>query len=156
MKRITIAFCTAAMLFACSNDNRTETKTDKTNTATSTSDSKAKTEDWVAVDSATAMKTMMEAGTPGAQHAMLAKYDGNWNAETTMWWAPDSKPQISKGSCTNKMIMGGRYQQSNFKGDFAGFPFEGTSITGYDNAKKAFFSTWMDNMSTGTMKMEGT
>ena len=32
--------------------------------------------------------------------------------------------------------MGGRYQQSTFKGDFGGMPFEGTSTTGYDNAKK--------------------
>ena len=35
-------------------------------------------------------------------------------------------------------------------------PFEGTSTTGYDNAKKVFFTTWMDNMSTGVMNMEGT
>lgn len=52
--------------------------------------------------------------------------------------------------------MGGRYQQSTFKGDFGGMPFEGTSTTGYDKGKKVFFSTWMDNMSTGIMNMEGT
>ncbi|HVF81781.1 MAG TPA: DUF1579 family protein, partial [Flavisolibacter sp.] len=34
--------------------------------------------------------------------------------------------------------------------------FKGTSTTGYDNAKKVFFSNWMDNMSTGIMNMEGT
>ena len=37
-----------------------------------------------------------------------------------------------------------------------GQPFEGTGTTGYDNAKKAYFTTWMDNMSTGMMNMEGT
>lgn len=34
------------------------------------------------------------------------------------------------------MIFGGRYQLSNYKGNFMGMPFEGMSIMGYDNAKK--------------------
>ena len=34
-------------------------------------------------------------------------------------------------------------------------PFEGTSTTGYDNAKKVYISTWIDNMSSGIMTMEG-
>jgi hypothetical protein len=34
-------------------------------------------------------------------------------------------------------------------------PFEGISTTGYDNAKKTFVSTWVDNMGTGIMIMEG-
>ena len=153
MKRITIAFCAATFLFAC---NSGEQKADDTNVASSSSESKAKTKEWVPVDSATAMKKMMEAGTLGPQHAMLAKSDGNWNAETTMWWTPDGPPQISKASCTNKMILGGHYQQSTFKGDFGGMPFEGISTTGYDNTKKLFFSSWVDNMGTGIMNMEGT
>lgn len=36
-----------------------------------------------------------------------------------------------------------------------GMPFEGYSITGYDNAKKVFVSSWIDNMGTGIMFMEG-
>jgi len=152
MKRTIIAVCAEAFLFAC---NSAEQKTEDANVASSESDSKAKTE-WIPVDSATAMKKMMEAGTLGPQHAMLAKSDGNWNAETTMWWTPDGPPQTSKATCTNKMIFGGRYQQSTFKGDFGGMPFEGTSTTGYDNTKKVFFTSWIDNMGTGIMYMEGT
>ncbi|MEJ7738267.1 MAG: DUF1579 domain-containing protein [Chitinophagaceae bacterium] len=108
------------------------------------------------VDSATAMKSMMEAGTPGQQHAMLAKGDGKWTAETTMWMSPDGQPMTAKSNAVNKMVLGGRYQQTTFKGDFMGMPFEGSSTTGYDNAKKMFFTTWMDNMSTSLMNMEGT
>ena len=37
-----------------------------------------------------------------------------------------------------------------------GQPFEGISTTGYDNAKKVFTNTWIDNMGTGIMTMEGT
>jgi hypothetical protein len=54
------------------------------------------------------------------------------------------------------MILGGRYQESKHIGTFDGKPFEGFSTLGYDNAKKTFQSTWIDNMGTGTMFMEGT
>lgn len=156
MKRIIIVFCTVSFLFACNSGENKDAKTEETKVDSTTADSKAKPEEWVPVDSATAMKTMMEAGTPGQQHAMLAKGDGKWVAETTMWMAPDAPPMKAKSSAVNKMVMGGRYQQTSFKGDFMGMPFEGSSTTGYDNAKKVFFTSWMDNMSTGLMNMEGT
>jgi hypothetical protein len=156
MKRIIIVFCTAFFLFACNSGENTGAKTEEPKMDSTTADSKAKPDEWVPVDSATAMKTMMEAGTPGQQHAMLAKGDGKWTAETTMWMAPDAPPMKAKSSAVNKMVMGGRYQQTSFKGDFMGMPFEGSSTTGYDNAKKVFFTTWMDNMSTALMNMEGT
>ncbi len=36
-----------------------------------------------------------------------------------------------------------------------GMPFEGMSMTAYDNAVKKFTASWIDNMSTGIMNMEG-
>ena len=33
--------------------------------------------------------------------------------------------------------------------------FKGTGIEGYDNGKKKFVGTWMDNMGTGIMMSEG-
>ncbi|MEO6455613.1 MAG: DUF1579 domain-containing protein [Ginsengibacter sp.] len=155
MKRIIIFFCVAAFLFAC-NDNNTDATTTETKSDSTTTDSKATSDEWVPVDSATAMRSMMEAGTPGPQHAMLAKGNGKWTAETTMWMSPGATPMTTKSNAVNKMVMGGRYQQTTFKGDFMGMPFEGSSTTGYDNAKKKFFTTWMDNMSTALMNMEGT
>lgn len=156
MKKIFIALCTASFLFACNSGENTGAKTEETKVDSATAGSKAKSEEWVPFDSATAMKTMMEAGTPGQQHTMLAKGDGRWTAETTMWMAPDAPPMKAKSSAVNKMVLGGRYQQTSFKGDFMGMPFEGSSTTGYDNTKKMFFTTWMDNMSTALMNMEGT
>ena len=155
MKRLLIACCAAFFLFAC-NSEQTASKTDEANLVSNTSNPTVETDEWVPVDSATAMKTMMEAGTPGQQHAMLAKGDGKWTAEMTMWMSPDAPPMTNKSNVVNTMVYGGRYQQTTFKGDFMGMPFEGSSTTGYDNAKKAFFTTWMDNMSTGLMNMEGT
>lgn len=137
MKRFAIALCAAILL-------------------TSTSGiAQVKQVKWIPVDSVTAMQKMIEVGMPGMQHALLAKSDGEWDAEMKMWMSPGSLPMITKSICSNKMIFDGRYQQSTFKGDFGGMPFEGISITGYDNAEKVYFSTWMDNMSTGMMTMKG-
>lgn len=153
MKKIAITFCAAFFLFACKNETDTAKSTDATASATATT---AKSEEWIPVDSATAMKTMMEAGTPGKEQAMLAGSDGTWNVETTMWMAPDAPPMNSKGVAVNKMILGGRYQQMTFKGDMMGMAFEGVSTTGYDNARKVWASSWVDNMSTGIINMDGT
>jgi hypothetical protein len=58
----------------------------------------------------------------GQQHAMLAKDDGKWTAETTMWMSRGASPITAKSSAVNKMVFGGRYQQNAFKGDFMGAP----------------------------------
>jgi len=157
MKRFTIAFCTAIALFACSNEEKTaDNKNEEAKVASAKTDEPSDKKQWIPVDSATAMQKMYEVGTPGPQHAMLAKSNGTWNAEMTMWMADGAPPMVTKAVATNKMIFGDRYQQSTFKGDFGDMPFEGVSTTGYDNAEKMYFSTWMDNMSTGMMTMKGT
>ena len=51
--------------------------------------------------------------------------------------------------------MGGRYQVNNYSGNMMGMLFEGMGIPADDNAKKVFISTWIDNMGTGLMKVEG-
>lgn len=155
MKRILIAFCTAIVFFGCSSNEKAGAKMDDVVSDSTAGSSNRTGEEWVPVDSATAMKTMMEAGTPGQQHAMLAKGDGKWTAEMTMWMSPGAPPMTAKSTAINKMVMGGRYQQTTFKGDFMGMPYEGSSTTGYDNVKKKYFTTWMDNMSTSIMSMEG-
>lgn len=156
MKSIFTALCAAFVLVACNNETKDAQATNDTAAASTTTAASSKTsEEWVPVDSATAMQTMIAAGTPGPEHAMLAKENGLWNAEVTMWNAPGEQPMTSKGTMTNKMIMGGRYQQSTFKGDMMGMPFEGLSTVGYDNASKKWVSTWVDNMSTMIMTLEG-
>ena len=104
MKQIIFAFFTASFLFAC-NANETDNANMETSKMDSaTMDSKKTSDEWIPVDSATAMKTMMEAATPGQQHTMLAKDDGKWTAETTMWMSPDAAPITAKSSAVNKMV----------------------------------------------------
>jgi hypothetical protein len=107
------------------------------------------------MDSAAAMKLWMDYMTPGQVHQMLSKWDGTWTEEITMWMAPGAPAQKSTATAVNRMILGGRYQESRVTGSFEGMPFEGISIVGYDNSKKIFQSSWIDNMGTGVLFMEG-
>lgn len=102
------------------------------------------------------MQKWMEYATPGDVHKMLAKYNGKWTATTKIWMAPGQPPMENTAEVTTDMYMGDRYQRSTYSGDFGGMPFNGESTTGYDNTRKVFTNTWIDNMGTGIMYSEGT
>ncbi|HYV54140.1 MAG TPA: DUF1579 domain-containing protein [Chitinophagaceae bacterium] len=121
-----------------------------------TASAQSSTQQSMTPEQAEMMKKWEAYMTPGDIHKMLAKSNGEWNEDVTMWMDPAAPPQKSTSTATNTMIMGGRYQQSMHRGSFNGMPFEGMSLLGYDNAKKTFISTWIDNMGTGIMTMEGT
>lgn len=110
----------------------------------------------LAAQNDSAQKAMMAYMTPGEMHKMLAKADGKWKEDITMWMAPGTQPVKNTATAENKMILGGRYQQTTHTGTFMNMPFEGISTIGFDNAKKVFVSSWVDNMGTGIMYMEGT
>lgn len=94
--------------------------------------------------------------TPGAPHDYLADQTGTWRYEMTMWMDPSAPPVESSGTMTSSMMLGGRYQAQSFEGSFMGMPFEGYSITGYDNAEEEYFNVWVDNMGTGMLETRGT
>lgn len=102
------------------------------------------------------MKKWMDYSTPSDMHTMLAKMDGEWNEEVSFWMDPKAPEQKMQATCVNKMILGGRYQESKHTGDFGGMPFEGIGMLAWDNTLKKFVNTWVDNMGTGIMYMEGT
>lgn len=102
------------------------------------------------------MKAMMAYATPGDIHKMMAKSVGTWSAAITMWMQPNTPPMNSTGEMKNEMILGGRYLKGTNTGNFMGQPFEGISVTAYDNAKKIFLNNWIDNMGTGMMNLTGT
>lgn len=105
-------------------------------------------------------KAMMEAwakvATPGEAHKMLAMSVGTWDTTVKSWWQPGAPPMESKGTAENRMIMGGRFLEGRFTGTMMDMPFEGLGYTGYDNYKKKYVNTWMDNMGTGIVTGLGT
>ena len=55
-----------------------------------------------------------------------------------------------------KMVLDGRFLQQEFSGDMMGHPYSGIGISGYDNLRKRYVSTWIDTMGTGVFVMDGT
>jgi hypothetical protein len=158
MKHFIISACFASLAAMGCTSN--ETKKDETasvsDTATTTAANVEATPAAPApVDSATMMKNWEAYSTPGDMHKLMASWNGTWEGETTMWQAPGAPPQTSKGTAVNKTVLGGRYQVGTHKGTMMGMPFEGMSTLAYDNARKVFINTWIDNMGTGLMKLEG-
>jgi hypothetical protein len=103
---------------------------------------------------------------PGENHKILADSVGNWTYVTTFWMSPDTNapPLTSKGKTSTKAVMGGRYFISEHRGmmsmpgpdgKLADTEFNGMEVAGYDNVKRKFVSTWIDNFGTGIMAFQG-
>lgn len=101
------------------------------------------------------MKAWTDYMTPGKEHKELGTSVGNWKASLKMWMDPTQAPTEMESRVSNEMILGGRYLVSKYKGEMMGMPFEGISTLGFDNATKKYVSSWIDNMGTGLMYMEG-
>jgi Protein of unknown function (DUF1579) len=106
-------------------------------------------------DNDAAMKAWMDYMTPGEMHEMLATAAGEWDTKSTYWMNPGDDPVVSEGTTNVEMILGGRYQKSTTTSEMMGMPFEGISITAFDNATKEFNNVWIDNMGTGVMTSKG-
>jgi hypothetical protein len=111
------------------------------------------------------MAQMMELSKLNDNHKLLASLAGSWTYSLKSWIDPKAPPTESKGTATRKAIMDGRFFVGDFNGKFKmpgadgkmkDMDFKGMSIEGYDNVKQKFFSSWVDNMGTGTMMSEGT
>src|SRR5881392_4341395 len=112
------------------------------------------------------MKQMMELSKLNENHKLLSSLDGNWNYTIKFWMNPDpnAKPQESKGTAVRKSMMDGRFSTLDVTGkmEMPGpdgkkkeMTFKGHGIDGYDNVKKKFVGSWIDNMGTGIMFSEG-
>jgi hypothetical protein len=106
-------------------------------------------------DSAAMMQAWEAYMTPGPEHQRLASLAGDWTWNSTFWMAPGGPGEKSEGTMTAQPIMDGRYVIEQWNGTVMGGPFEGRSLSGYDNAKKQHWSVWVDNMSTGAMTSWG-
>jgi hypothetical protein len=119
-----------------------------------------------AADMQKMMAQMMELAKLNENHKLLADLAGTWSYTVKMWMNPDpnAKPDESKGTAVRKSMMDGRYfvvdvtgkmEMPGADGKKKEMTFKGMGIDGYDNVKKKFVGTWMDNMGTGVMMSEG-
>jgi len=111
------------------------------------------------------MASMMEMAKPNENHKVLEKEIGSWNYKVKWWMSPQAPPMESTGTTSTKSVMDGRYIISEHTGKMSmpgpdgkmmDSDFKGIGTEGYDNAKKKYVASWIDNMGTGIMLMEGT
>ncbi len=101
------------------------------------------------------MKKWSAYSTPGDFHKGMEYFVGTWKVDSQYWMKADAPPMKSEMTSVQEMILGGRYLKSVTKGMSMGMPFEGHNYTAYDNSKKKYVGTWMDNMGTGIILLEG-
>ncbi|MGH9602805.1 MAG: DUF1579 domain-containing protein [Terriglobales bacterium] len=98
---------------------------------------------------------MAKYATPGEHQGHLAAMAGRWSTVTKTWPAPGAPVQESKGMATHKMVLGGRFLQTSYKGSFFGQAFEGTGHAAYDRYKNKYQESWIDSMGTMLLVSEG-
>jgi len=128
-------------------------------------DKDAKKKDAAPTGGGDEMAMMMELAKPGPNHKLLLHSVGTWNYAMKWWMDPGAPPTESSGTAKFREAMGGRYLISEYLG-MAPMPgpdgkmtpqeFKGLGTDAFDNAKKKFVSTWIDNMGTGIMMAIGT
>ncbi|MFA5405304.1 MAG: DUF1579 domain-containing protein [Ignavibacteria bacterium] len=101
------------------------------------------------------MKKWMDYMTPGKEHKEFAMMDGDWTFTGKMWMDPNAEPQTYSGYAKFETLLGGRYSQMTITSKMMGMDYKGIGVNAYDNGKKVYISTWIDNFGTGVMYMEG-
>lgn len=107
------------------------------------------------VDPAVMQAKWIEYGTPGPAHQRFAHKAGRWKLNVKHFMAPGQPPMESEATSEIKLALDGRYLTDSMSGSMMGSPFHGLGMTGYDNLKKVYWVTWVDNMGTGVTYMEG-
>src|SRR5437763_4517169 len=113
------------------------------------------------------MQQMMGMSKMNENRNLLEEMNGDWSYAIKLRTNsdPNAPPQQSKGTATRKSVMGGRYvmmdvsgkmQMPGEDGKMKDKMFKGMGIEGYDNVKKKFVASWIDNMGTGIEFSEGT
>jgi hypothetical protein len=108
------------------------------------------------MDQKAMMEAWMKFATPGPAHKALQPLVGTWNVKITTWMAPGTPPISSEGVSEVAWVLGGRYLEQKNEGSFMGQPYSGIGYTAYDNYKKQYLGTWMDNVGTSILSMSGT
>jgi hypothetical protein len=101
------------------------------------------------------MDAYIKAGTPGPEHAALAKTAGTYALKIRSWGKPDAPPAESTGTAVRRMTLGDRVLVEEMSATMMGQPFTGYGMLGYDNTTDEYWTTWNDSMSTGLMVSEG-
>lgn len=151
----------AICMAACNNSKKTDVqqRSNTDTTATNPTENIISNQTPAMPDSATmaqAMKAWEDFAKPGAEHAWMATQTGTWVCDSIkQWMDPNQPPAISSATEKITMAINGLYQMTDFTGNMMGQPFTGHAMMGFDKMKKKFVLSWIDNMGSGIVHMEG-
>ncbi len=98
-----------------------------------------------------------QAPQPTAQHQILFRDLGVWDAEFSLWHAgPDAPPMTGKAVETNRRLEDGLWVLSEYRCQIGPMPFVGHGQFGYDPVANKYVGTWVDTMSPYLSTMQGT
>lgn len=107
----------------------------------------------------------LAAAAPGPRHKELDPFVGAWRATVKTWTGgPGSQPIQTAGTSTVKWVLDGRFLLEEFTGKMivptAGgqskaAAYQGMGLTGYDNTRNLYVSTWADTTSTAILNFAG-
>ena len=89
----------------------------------------------------------------GERHAALEGLVGEWDVD--VWVALGGAQVESKGKATYRWLIEGRWLAQELECAVQGRPIKGFGVTGYDNFKGKYVSTWVDDQSTAMLRYEG-
>jgi Protein of unknown function (DUF1579) len=161
MKR-KLAYVMAAAFFfaACNNETKPDPEKAAGETGKTNETSAGTVIPALGNDSASQAKIMQawqDFATPGAEHQWMAKGAGTWVCDSmAQMMDPAAPPAYSKASETVTIAMNGLYQLTDFSSTMMGMPMQGHSIMGFDKMKKKYVLSWIDNVGSGIVRLEGT
>jgi hypothetical protein len=94
-------------------------------------------------------------GTPGPEHAVLARRVGSWDVAVRSWSAPGATPRESAGRSEWQALLGGRYFEERFEVSSASGTYRAVGVAGFDKIRKRYVSTWIDDSGTAILHSEG-
>lgn len=156
MRKIALLICTASfIILSCNNKSEDAKPTTDSTAIVPPTETKTETAHAAMPSQATMDSLWKVFKTPGEMHKWMEKTNGSWEAELSVWIDPSAPPEKSKATMVQSSILGGRYVVGKFSGVIFKLPTEGQSTMSYDNGKKMFVSTWIDNQGTGIVYMSG-
>lgn len=156
MKKIILLVCTAScIMLSCNNASKEAQPPTDTVSTYPAIEIKPEAPPVAIPDSAAIDSLWKNFKTAGDMHKWMEKTNGSWDVDLSVWMDPSAPPEKSKATIVQTSTLGGRYVVGKFSGTLFKMPFEGMSTMGYDNAKKLFVSTWIDNQGTGIVYMSG-
>lgn len=96
----------------------------------------------------------LNAQAAGPEYDIFKKDVGEWDVEITTFMTESGKPEVTKGTESNRM-MGGFWLIANFEGNLGGQDFKGHGIYGYDQQKRKYVGTWADSLGPVAMQTSG-